>query len=166
MGKKHQKAAKPDKGKAKKGGKGRKGTSPQIVEVDEGTVADLWAGIDAAVVRHPANPPEPDPVSDQPAAVPGDGLNAKERVMLALAWAQQTESVHIAGQAWSAADGWVDRWLLAHHTVGGDEVGRRLRQLVVSGAPIEQRRKPDQGAAGRAVQWRLTSTGPNRKGRR
>lgn len=52
-----------------------------------------------------------------------------ERILLVLAWARASDAVQIGGVTYPCPDGWVDTWLLAHHTVGGSGAATRLREL-------------------------------------
>lgn len=52
-----------------------------------------------------------------------------DRIALVLAWARAADAVQIGGVVYPCPDGWVDTWLLAHHTVGGSGAATRLREL-------------------------------------
>lgn len=56
-------------------------------------------------------------------------MSRPERILLLLAWAKAVEAVVIDGTTYPCPDGWVDTWLLAHHSVGGAGATTRLREL-------------------------------------
>lgn len=64
----------------------------------------------------------------KPPALTAD-LTRSERILLLLAWAKAVEAVVIDGTTYRCPDGWVDTWLLAHHSIGGAGATTRLREL-------------------------------------